>query len=40
MSWEWRLGKEWNLVRAGHRVWTQRKGQPLASKGDDLLQRL
>lgn len=25
LSWDWRLGKEWNLVRAGERVWTQHK---------------
>ena len=25
LSWEWRLGSEWSLVRAGGRMWTQRK---------------
>jgi len=25
LSWDWQLGKEWNLVRAGQRVWMQQK---------------
>jgi hypothetical protein len=35
LAWDWRLGKEWNLVRAGERVWTQRKpaAQSRGTKG-------
>ena len=32
-AWDWRLSKEWNLVRVGARVWTQRKMG--ADKGED-----
>ena len=38
ISWDWRIGKEWNLVRAGERVWTQRmKLHPRG--GDDGAQK-
>ena len=32
-AWDWRLSKEWNLVRVGARVWMQRKMG--ADKGED-----